>query len=533
MSLSFLSYSSPVDHIYDRETDCNYDLSKAILMREERSSESFTTNSNSNSNSNNSEICIEQSQSPLSTFATQSNMMNNNQEVCIEFPLRDFEDFYLHNVPSPEFHPGSHVFDFAEALSSDTTHSAPLSDVIELCLDIKPATKPFYATPRISIATPKGIASHQSAKIARFASMSIGRILNLRLGMMELVELNVIERLMADQYGSRYLQNLIRSFESDFCLEMITVLLHHLVDTKADLIGMSEDMYGNYLIQLFFVRGNAVHHEMLLKHIIYPAVLRLCESKFGCRVVQKALESIGNADRLIECFKEQTSSNSSLHDCLLCCNGNHVIQKMIQLKPSFQVVAFIKDALEKDLVGYSENVYACRVVQAFVVAYGDKLNVHKLLEKDAHLFLSRVKYGNYVIQCIVQKGVWYSDLKLIRRFRNQLIGDVFADQNVLFLSKDKHASNVIETCVKVASERQLQGLVHTMCSKQGFVLRNMISDRFGNYVPRTLLRHCNRKQQRKVVNTVHVYITNLYDYEHGYQSAEFIQMCRELKCVMK
>eukprot|EP00488_Nonionellina_sp_1-RS-2012_P000845 TRINITY_DN1358_c0_g1_i1.p1 TRINITY_DN1358_c0_g1~~TRINITY_DN1358_c0_g1_i1.p1 ORF type:complete len:128 (-),score=26.51 TRINITY_DN1358_c0_g1_i1:316-699(-) len=118
------------------------------------------------------------------------------------------------------------------------------------------------------------------------------------------------------------------------------------------------------------------------------------------------------------------------------------------------------------------------------------------------------------------------------KFRNKLISDVFTDRNILYLSKNKHASNVIETCICVSNDDQLDALVHTICLRKGFLLRNMISNRYGNYVPTTLLQNCNAKQKRIMVNTVHSYITNLYHHHHrGYhQSAKrFIQICQEIK----
>merc|ERR1712154_606141 len=176
-------------------------------------------------------------------------------------------------------------------------------------------------------------------------------------------------------------------------------------------------------------------------------------------------------------------------------------------------------------VFYSENVYGCRVVQAFVKVYGDKLDVSKLLLDDRHLFLSTVKYGNYVIQCIVKKDEWYSNLPSINKFRNRLIRDVFNGEHILYLSKDKHGSNVIETCIKVSTAKQIDVLLNTICSKQAFLLKQIISDRFGNYVPKTLMENCNKKQKEKLINAIHAYITNLYTYYHGYtHCSEFIEL---------
>ena len=57
--------------------------------------------------------------------------------------------------------------------------------------------------------------------------------------------------------------------------------------------------------------------------------------------------------------------------------------------------------------GHCENVSACRVVQAYISNYGDKLNIGLLLKNKYHIKLAQKEYGNHVIQCILEKNAWY------------------------------------------------------------------------------------------------------------------------------
>ena len=372
-------------------------------------------------------------------------------------------------------------------------------------------------------------------------SLSVTEVLSLKLGIKELIELNVIRTLMMDQQGSRYLQNILKPNRAKNG-HIITLLINHLMSNNIDLTLMAEDMYANYVIQLFFVCGNDLNRELLCHYFVYNSILRLCKSKYGCRVIQKIFSCVSyqNIIRLVQYFEEQTTvvdlGKESVHKCMLNSNTNHVIQAMIQLKLPYETVQFIGEALESNLIFYSENIYACRVVQSFIENYGNKLDVFKLFENGSHLFLSHHRYGNYVIQCIIAKNKWYANLPLIKKFKNKLISDAFHKDNILYLSKDKHGSNVMETCIRVSSEKQIDALIKTICSKQGFLFRQLLSDRFGNYIPKTVMSECSEKQKRALVNATHLYVTNLYEYNacHDYtRCSEFIEKCQKIKCMDK
>merc|ERR1712157_653150 len=158
-------------------------------------------------------------------------------------------------------------------------------------------------------------------------------------------------------------------------------------------------------------------------------------------------------------------------------------------------------------------------------------NVCLLLNNDSHLWLSGLTFGNYVIQCIIKRGTSYSNDAVIARFRRQLITDVFADSDqLLLLSKDKHGSNVIEACIRAAEEPDLDVLVGNICKKCGYLLRELIRGEFSNYVPKTLIKFCNRSQQEELVACVHHNITSVYQPSSQYwHCSEFLYECSEVK----
>merc|ERR1719410_2377072 len=284
--------------------------------------------------------------------------------------------------------------------------------------------------------------------------MSVSSILKYNLSFKEMIDLNLICKFNAHFLGSKHLQKMIKSMNTRYRTKMISQLINHFMRNNIDLAVMSRDIYGNYLIQLLFEYGNDVHVETLIKYYMYPCILELSRSKFGCRVVQRMLASVTNQEtrsKLVCAFAEQAKCDNRIMDaCLRCANTNHVIQAFVKLKLPYSTVQFIGNAVENNFVEYCDDMYACRVVQALVQNYGDGLDINRLFEYNNHLSLSRGKFGNYCIQCFIQRNEWYSELPLIRRFRNRFILDVFDAENVLSLSKNKFGSNVIECCIKIS-----------------------------------------------------------------------------------
>ncbi len=160
-------------------------------------------------------------------------------------------------------------------------------------------------------------------------------------------------------------------------------------------------------------------------------------------------------------------------------------------------------------VDISDHVNGCRVVQAFIDCYGDQLDVMKLCVDGQHLKLATNQYGNYVVQCIIKRGEWYSNSQRIAVFRDRLIADVFTVRHLEALSVGKTGSHVIESCIRVANEEQLDTMIAAVQRKRARLLRIMMADGFGNYVVRTLLDHCSPAQQEAMVHVVHHHVVDL------------------------
>ena len=134
---------------------------------------------------------------------------------------------------------------------------------------------------------------------------------------------------------------------------------------------------------------------------------------------------------------------------------------MLELSLPYNAIKFIGDGLESHLSEFCGTIYGSRIVQKYISFYGSKLNVLKLFDdKDSYFTLSKSKYGNYTIQKLLEKNQTYSNLMIYNKFRNKFIFNIFTDGKKLTeLSINKHGSEVIETCIKVATKQQITEFV--------------------------------------------------------------------------
>lgn len=186
-----------------------------------------------------------------------------------------------------------------------------------------------------------------------------------------------------------------------------------------------------------------------------------------CRVVQKALETLGEEDlpRLLFEFHHNVLS------CIQDQNGNHVIQKCIEVistksKNAFaagdeekarffsEQIDFIIDDVLNNVTILSCHPYGCRVLQRILEHCIEPKKVRALDEiSKCHRLLLDDQYGNYVIQHVLQYG---------RHSDRQSILEIVIESGLLKLSRQKFASNVVEKLLKYGSPEQRNAVVREM-----------------------------------------------------------------------
>lgn len=174
------------------------------------------------------------------------------------------------------------------------------------------------------------------------------------------------------------------------------------------------------------------------------------------------------------------------------------------------------------------NEFGCRVVQALIIHYGDKIDIFRLMEDSRHLYLSCSQFGNYVIQCILNRtnkdndymnmNIKDDDVELdtFQKFKAKFINSLFRNKNdIKELSFDKFGSYTIESCIRVSTKYEIDVLIGSICGQNGELLNLMITHKFGNNPLKTLLTHCNTAQKEWITTCVHNHVINLYQYDYS------------------
>jgi len=233
---------------------------------------------------------------------------------------------------------------------------------------------------------------------------------------------------------------------------------------------LQNDVFGNYVIQKLF---DAPEMHPDLYQSIQGNVLELSLQMYGCRIVQKAFASLQDT------YKVQLLQEFHGHvmDCIHDQNGNHVIQKIIETCSQLQL-DFLYDQVFPKIIQLSCHPYGCRVLQRMLES-NEKKQLLDLLQTCYEELLDD-QYGNYVIQHVLQYGR-YQD-------REQLC-QIVIRKDLLTLSKQKFASNVVEKLLKYGTPHLRKLLVREMLQPHGDTTKVliMVRDAYANYVVQTTL----------------------------------------------
>ncbi|XP_052441817.1 pumilio homolog 2-like isoform X10 [Carassius gibelio] len=325
-----------------------------------------------------------------------------------------------------------------------------------------------------------------------------------------------------DQHGSRFIQQK---------LERATPAERQMVfgEILQAAYQLMTDVFGNYVIQKFFEFGSA-DQKLALATRIRGHVLPLALQMYGCRVIQKALESISSDHQVISDIVRELDGH--VLKCVKDQNGNHVVQKCIEcVQP--QALQFIIDAFQGQVFVLSTHPYGCRVIQRILehctqeqtLPILEELHQHSeqlgqkyqgvslemtpktyyTLSSDA---LFKDQYGNYVIQHVLEHGRPEDKSKIVAEVRGK----------VLALSQHKFASNVVEKCVIHSSRAERALLIDEVCcQKDGphSALYTMMKDQYANYVVQRMIDMAEPAQRKIIMHKIRPHIATLRKYTYG------------------
>ena len=268
-----------------------------------------------------------------------------------------------------------------------------------------------------------------------------------------------------DQHGSRFIQQRLENAASDEIAAALAEMLPEAVD-------LASDVFGNYVAQKFFECGDSAARATLSDRL-EGHVLKLSLHAYGCRVVQKALETVDEDTKA----KLAAELDGNVLRCVRDQNGNHVVQKCVE-RMETRRLGFIVSALAGHVASLSAHPYGCRVIQRALErcapycpsldADGNVTNANETNEVEASEktseknsvvrfstleilraagALARDRYGNYVVQHVLQHGDDTSRKSVLATLAGQIVP----------LAQHKFASNVVEKCLTYcgAEEREI------------------------------------------------------------------------------
>ncbi|KAF7831057.1 pumilio-like protein 1-like isoform X1 [Senna tora] len=328
----------------------------------------------------------------------------------------------------------------------------------------------------------------------------------------------------ADQYGSRFIQQKLETAS----MEEKNMVFNEIMPQA---LSLMTDVFGNYVIQKFFEHGTSTQIRELADQLT-GHVLTLSLQMYGCRVIQKAIEVV-NLD-------QQTKMVAELDGHIMRCvrdqNGNHVIQKCIECVPE-DAIHFIVSTFYDQVVTLSTHPYGCRVIQRVLEHCHDPKTQQIMMDEilQSVCMLAQDQYGNYVVQMFFQ--IKFGLTNLIFCSLTTLLIVAYKFQHVLEhgkphersaivkqltgqivqMSQQKFASNVIEKCLTFGTPTERQVLVNEMLGStdENEPLQVMMKDQFANYVVQKVLETCDDQQLELILNRIKVHLNALKKYTYG------------------
>jgi len=276
-------------------------------------------------------------------------------------------------------------------------------------------------------------------------------------------------------------------------------------------VSLANEPFGNFLVQKYFDVGT-VEQRKTLVNTLYEHLLTLSNETHGCRVVQKAIQHVPRDSQLLIAKKLKENVVS----CIESMHGNHVIQKCIEQMPP-DSVTFIIQAVESEAARMASHMYGCRIVQRLLehcASHQLQNMLDQILGKVDKLAID--PYGNYVVQHMLEHG----------RIDDKRFIMGIVERNITEFSTNKCSSNVVEKAVEVSTvgehaaqlERERTSLMNKVFGETtdpNPPLRQMMDDRFGNFIVQRMVEHTRGPERDRLRTLLHANAQHLQSSNHG------------------
>ncbi|KAI1294043.1 ARM repeat-containing protein [Xylaria venustula] len=309
-----------------------------------------------------------------------------------------------------------------------------------------------------------------------------------------------IYELCKDQHGCRYLQKQLEN-RSPEQIHMIWV------ETSPHVVELMTDPFGNYLCQKLLEYCNDDERTVLIQNASKDMV-RIALNQHGTRALQKMIEFVTtptHVQLIIEALRFRVV------ELIQDLNGNHVIQKCLN-KLGSEESEFIFNAVGNNCIEVGTHRHGCCVLQRCIDHASGPQKIWLIGRITEHaLRLVQDPFGNYVVQYIIDLNDTSFTEPLAKRFIGQ-IGE---------LSRHKFSSNVIEKCLRCASEESKDKMVSELLVPGE--MERLLKDNFGNYVVQTALEHSSVNNKHQLVEAIRPMLPGIRGTPYGRRLGAKIQ----------
>lgn len=301
-----------------------------------------------------------------------------------------------------------------------------------------------------------------------------------------------IYELCKDQHGCRFLQKQLENRNPDQ-VHMIWL------ETCSHVIELMTDPFGNYLCQKLFEYCNDDERTVLVQNAAKDMV-RIALNQHGTRALQKMIEHLSNQDQVQLIIN---ALDGRVVELIQDLNGNHVIQKCLN-KLSPLDAQFIFDAVGNSCVEVGTHRHGCCVLQRCIDhASGDQkiLLIQRITEHAVTLVQD--PFGNYVVQYIIDLNELMFTEPCVQKFRGRITQ----------LSRHKFSSNVIEKCLRCASDDSKDIIVEELLAPGE--MERLIRDSYANYVVQTALEHATSYMKKEMVDAIRPILPSVRQTPYG------------------
>ena len=266
------------------------------------------------------------------------------------------------------------------------------------------------------------------------------------------------------------------------------------------LYELSNDLFGNYFIQELIPKLDS-NNLISFTNLIINNLLNLCLNPQGTRVVQVLIDNIkDNKFGLLLLFK---NSLSKIMDKLINnLNGSFVL---MHYAAQIEDNNMIYDFLNINLVEIATNSYSCSALQKLIDIANNqqrKILLINIINNTNNLVGNQC--GLYVLQFIISKNNYYINDAVLGQIINKII----------YLSKRKYSSNVVEKCLETCSPENVNKLINIFNNEA--IIRDLIKDIFGNYVIQKLLIVCTDESiKNQILGYISLEFKNLKEIPFG------------------